>query len=57
MRCNILAYADDLVLLAHNASAMNTLYGKLCTSINDTKLLMNNNKTKCMIFSDVKDNS
>lgn len=51
LRCNILAYADDMVLLAESISDMDFLYNKLCTCIENHSLTINTNKSKCMIFS------
>lgn len=48
---NILAYADDLVLLAQSVCVMCTVYSTLCTSINEHKLAINRVKTESMIFS------
>ena len=51
VRCNILAYADDLVLLSKTADDMNILYTKLCVLIEGHKLSMNKEKSKCMMFN------
>ena len=53
-RCNILAYADDVVLLAQSVSHMESLYATFCTSITQHKLTINRDKTKCMIFSNTR---
>lgn len=51
VRCNILAYADDLVLLSKTADEMNILYTKLCELIENHELSMNKDKSKCMVFN------
>ena len=47
-RINILAYADDIVLLK---ISLDNIYSQLKLKLDNLKLLMNYNKTKCMIFS------
>ena len=49
-RFNILAYADDLVLITSSKCDMDSLYSRLRDMISDHKLQMNKNKTKCFIF-------
>ena len=49
-RSNILANADDIVLLAENTTQMKTLYGKLVKDIEEHVLKINESKTKCVIF-------
>ena len=49
MRVNVLAYADDIVLLANAYSTMNELYKIFALSIEKLKLKINKDKTKCMI--------
>ena len=51
IRCNILAYADDIVLLADKVSHMEILYRNFCFLIREHRLKINREKTKCMIFS------
>ena len=50
LRINILAYADDLVLLAKTREQLTILYELLRTGLRDKQLLINQNKSKCMIF-------
>ena len=50
VRINILAYADDLVLVAYSVSALNELYAKLSNMLGLRKLMINIKKSKCMIF-------
>ena len=50
-KVNILAYADDLVLIASSKSDMDALYIKLRSMIGDHKLQMNRSKSKCLMFS------
>ena len=50
MRINIIGYADDLVLISDSALNLSYLYSFLKKSIENLKLLINNNKSKCMIF-------
>ena len=50
-RVNILAYADDIVLIAGSKCDMDSLYTKLRQMITDHKLLINKRKSKCLIFS------
>lgn len=47
-RVNILAYADDIVLITESVCEMSSLYARLCTSIRDHKLSIN--LSKCLIF-------
>lgn len=49
-KVNILAYADDLVLIARSISDMDKLYSNLCNMIQDCNLVINKNKTKVLIF-------
>ena len=48
---NIIAYADDVVLLAPSATGLQQLIDKFCDIINELDLSVNINKTKCMIFN------
>ena len=50
VRVNVLAYADDLVIIASSRSDMEELYTKLCLLINEHKLIINKKKTKCIDF-------
>ena len=50
MRINIIGYADDLVLISDSALNLSYLYSFLKKSIENLKLLINKNKSKCMIF-------
>ena len=50
IRCNIIGYADDLVLLAETREDMEIIYRKLCNSLSEHSLIINKNKSKCMIF-------
>ena len=49
LRLNILAYADDVVLLADSKDDLEMLYNKFSTGIQELKLSINQNKSKCMI--------
>jgi len=48
---NILAYADDLVLLAPSWRALQQLLDKLQVKARDIDMCCNSKKTVCMIFS------
>ena len=50
LRINVLAYADDLVLLADTLNHLRFLYELLKTKLCDKYLKINQNKSKCMIF-------
>ena len=47
---NILAYADDLVILANSQSQPNQLYKILEIRMGERKLIINKNKSQSMIF-------
>jgi len=47
---NILAYADDLVLLAPSWTALQQLLDKLQVTAGDIDMCCNSKKTVCMIF-------
>ena len=47
---NILAFADDIVLNAPSANGLQFLIDKFFTKINKISLIINESKTKCMIF-------
>ena len=49
-RCNIVAYADDVVLLALSVSHKETLCTTLCSLITQHKSILNRDKTKYMNF-------
>ena len=49
-RMNVLAYADDMVLLANNIDDINLLYTRLQQLTNKLNLKINENKSKCIIF-------
>ena len=48
---NIIAYADDIVLLAPSAFSLRLLIKKVHTLASELELKFNSGKTKCMIFS------
>ena len=48
---NVLAYADDVVLLAPSAAGLQLLIDNFSDMLNEISLDININKTKCMIFS------
>lgn len=50
-KVNILAYADDIVLIAGSERDMELLYSKLCQLFSSHKLNINKNKSKCLIFN------
>ena len=50
LRANIIAYADDLVILSDTLEHLEYLYSILEEGLSNLKLLMNKNKSKCMIF-------
>ena len=50
VRINILAYADDLVLISDTQEHLEKMYIKLLGNIEELKLLVNRNKSKCVIF-------
>ena len=49
-RINILAYADEIVLLTNSLDSLNNNFSLLKLKLDNLKLLMNYNKIKCMIF-------
>ena len=49
-RINILAYADDIVLIADTNENLDRLYTTLVDNLERLKLIVNRSKTKCMIF-------
>ena len=50
LRINVLAYADDLVLLANTREQLAILYQLLKAGLRDKQLIINQNKSKVMIF-------
>ena len=50
MRINILAYADDIVLIADTRENLEQIYVHFALCVDELKLVMNRNKSKCMIF-------
>ena len=50
LRMSILAYADDIVLIAGTNDELSKLYKALETGVNERKLLINKTKSKCIIF-------
>ena len=50
VRLNILAYADDIVIIGDTQEALEALYSKLSNHLENLKLIMNTSKSKCMIF-------
>ena len=49
-RLNILAYADDVILVADNKENLEKLYSAFTHLLERLKLIINKSKTKCMIF-------
>ena len=47
---NIIAYADDIVLLAPSATALQLLIDKCVNEASKLQLAFNENKSKCMVF-------
>ncbi|MEL6606552.1 MAG: reverse transcriptase domain-containing protein, partial [Cyanobacteria bacterium J06614_10] len=54
LRTNVLAYADDIVLLANSQEDLTTLYNILEYRLNQLQLVINKDKSKCMIFKKTK---
>ena len=50
LRVSIIAYADDIVLLANNKDNLGLIYEEFKTKIELRKLIINKNKSKCMVF-------
>ena len=44
-------WADDLLLFSENEGGLNTMLDKLFLYLNENRLEVNVNKTKCMIFN------
>ena len=53
-RVNIIAYADDVVLLANNQDDINEIYRIFKQLIGNIKLKINENKSKCVVFRNKK---
>ena len=51
LKINILAYADDVVLIAPSLARLKCLYRVFANSISFLKLVINKTKTKCIIFN------
>ena len=49
-RVNLIAYADDIVLLAENSANLETIYRIFSSKIKDLKLRINTSKSKIMLF-------
>ena len=49
-RINVIAYADDIVLLANSRSALDEIYSEFKRSLDYLKLKVNVNKSKVMLF-------
>ena len=50
LRINVLAYADDIVLLGNSIKQLEILYRILKMGMEKCKLCINMTKTKCMVF-------
>lgn len=53
-RVNILAYADDIVLISPSRSGLQLLLNEIFNLLNNLRLILNVNKTVAMIFSKKK---
>ena len=51
LRINIISYADDMVIVAHNINSLNIIYKKFKELIESSKLLINEEKSKIVIFT------
>ena len=49
-KCNILAYADDLILIAPSAQGLQHIVNNIGISLSKHKLLINNTKSKYIVF-------
>ena len=49
-RIVVVAFANDMVLLADSHSDLNDIFGKFSSNLKELELKMNVNKTKCLIF-------
>ena len=50
-RVNAIAYADDIVLISNSIETLEIIYKKFKENIDNLDLMMNANKSKCMIFT------
>ena len=50
VKMNIMAYADDIVLLGASLNEMDNLYRRLSSLLLDHKLVINKDKCKCLVF-------
>ena len=53
-RMNILAYADDIVLISDTYDNLDKLFALLDTAVKELKLLINKGKSKCIVFEKSK---
>ena len=53
---NVLAYADDIVLISPSAGGLRTLLNVFTDSVAALKLVLNVNKTKVMVFRNKRKN-
>ena len=51
MRMNVIAYADDIVLVANKHQQLSEIYRILYLGMTERKLKINKDKSKCMIFA------
>ena len=51
LRMNIIAYADDLALLADSKENLSQLYNILRVGLENLKLILNKDKSLCMFFN------
>ena len=49
-KINVLAYADDITLIADTSENLDILYTTLVDNLERLKLIVNRSKTKCMIL-------
>ena len=56
-RVNILAYADDIVLISNSKSSLNNIYNVFNAGVTELDLIINNKKSKCIIFCNKKSES
>ena len=47
---NVIAYADDIVLIANNQKQLSEIYKIFSLGMIDRKLTVNKEKSKCMLF-------
>ena len=53
-RLNILAYADDMVIISNSHRSLDILFSKFKIYVDKLDLVINRQKSKCMIFSSKK---